>query len=425
MSSSVVHPCGCLRCRADEPHADRALHQHINLLVSRLDEQQRRWFVALEAERFGRGGETLLAQITGLDRRTIRRGRRELVAGLAKRPTERIRAPGGGRPAREVQDPQLLAALEALLAPETSGDPLGRRAKGKRSSLRHLSAALNAAGHPASRPTVERLLRQLGYSPKANARHTEARSSPPERDAQFRHIAEQRAQFQAAGEPIISVDTKKKELVGDFKNAGRTWRRTAEAVLVHDWPQDAIGQAIPYGVYDLISNRGFVCIGDCFDTPRFAVEAISDWWAEEGSRCFRQAERLLILADAGGSNSCRSRVWKAQIQEQLCDACGLTVTVCHYPPGCSKWNPIEHRLFSAISVNWAGVPLRTFETIVRYIAGTITAAGLHVTALLKRGGNETGERVSDEEMRRLRLASHAVCPAWNYTLSPRTNWNEE
>lgn len=415
--SSSFHPCGCSRCQAGEPHADRTLHQRINLLISRLDEQQRRWFVALEAERLGRGGETRLAQITGLNRRTIRRGRRELAAGLA----ERVRASGGGRPAREVQDPALLPTLEALLAPETAGDPMGRRAKAKRRSLHHLSAALSAAGHPASRPTVARLLRQLGYSPKVNARRTEARSSPPERDAQFRHIVEQRAQFQASGEPIISVDSKKKELVGDFKNAGRTWRRTAEAVLVHDWPQDAIGQAIPYGIYDLTNNRGFVCIGDCFDTPRFAVEAIRDWWADHGSRHFPQAERLLILADAGGSNSCRSRVWEAQLQEQLCDARGLTITVCHYPPGCSKWNPIEHRLFSAISVNWAGVPLRTFETIVRYIAGTVTAAGLRVAALLKRGGNETGERVSDDEIRRLHLAPHTVCPAWNYTLSPRTS----
>jgi Rhodopirellula transposase DDE domain len=210
MSSLVVRPCECPRCRAGEPHPDRVVHQHINLLVCRLDEQQRRWFVALEAERRGRGGDTLLAQITGLNRRTIRRGRRELAAGLAERPTERVRAPGGGRPAREAQDPALLPALEALLAPETAGDPMGRRAKAKRSSLQHLSAALSAAGHPASRPTVARLLRQLGCSPKVNARRAEARGSPPERDAQFRHIAEQREQFQAAGEPIISVDTKKK-----------------------------------------------------------------------------------------------------------------------------------------------------------------------------------------------------------------------
>jgi hypothetical protein len=208
-------------------------------------------------------------------------------------------------------------------------------------------------------------------------------------------------------------------LIGNFKNAGRTWCQTAEPVLVHDWPQDAIGQAVPYGVYDVSANRGYVCVGDCFDIPRFAVDAIGDWWCDEGCRRYRQAHRLLILADAGGSNSCRSRVWKAQLQEQLCDQCGLDVTVCHYPTGCSKWNPIEHRLFSHISLNWAGVPLRSFETVTRYIEGTETATGLRVKAVLKRGGNEIGERVSNEEMRRLHIQPHAICPAWNYTLHPR------
>jgi Rhodopirellula transposase DDE domain len=194
----------------------------------------------------------------------------------------------------------------------------------------------------------------------------------------------------------------------------------ADPVLVHDWPQDAVGQAIPDGLYELTKNHGYVAIGDCFDTPRFAVEAISDWWWQEGRHDFPEADRLLVLADAGGSNSCRSRVWKAQLPDQLCDAFGLEVTVCHYPTGCSKWNPIEHRLFSFISTNWAGVPLRRFDLVERSIAGTTTAAGLTVTAQLKRGGNETGEKVSNEEMRRLSLTPHSVCPEWNYTLSPRS-----
>jgi len=210
MRSSPVHSCACRRCRAHRPHPERALHRQINLLASRLDEQQRRWFVALEATRLGHGGEQRLAEITGLSPHTIRRGRRELDAGLADCPPDRVRAPGGGRPAREAQDPDLAPALATLLAEETAGDPMGRRARAKRSSLRHLSATLTAAGHAASRPTVSRLLRQLGYSPKLNARRTEARSSPPERDAQFQHIAEQRHAFQATGDPIISVDTKKK-----------------------------------------------------------------------------------------------------------------------------------------------------------------------------------------------------------------------
>lgn len=344
--------------------------------------------------RAGYGGDQRLAEITGLSPHTIRRGRRELTAGLADCPSDRVRVLGAGRPAREAQDPEITPVLEKLLVEETAGDPMGHRPKAKRRALRHLSTALGEAGHPASRPTVSRLLRQMGYSPKLNARRTETRSSPPERDAQFRHIAEQRHEFSAAGEPIISVDTKKKELVGNFRNTGQRWCKKADAVLVHDWPQDAVGQAIPYGIYETTTNRGYVCVGDCFDTPRFAVEAISHWWQDAGQRQFPDATRLLILAGAGGSNSCRSRVWKAQLQEQLADACELAVTVCHYPTGCSKWNPIEHRLFSQISLNWAGVPLRTFATVMRYITGTLTAAGLRVTGLLKRGGNETGERVS-------------------------------
>jgi hypothetical protein len=195
-------------------------------------------------------------------------------------------------------------------------------------------------------------------------------------------------------------------------------------VLVHDWPQDALGQAVPYGVYEVSSNVGFVCVGDCFDTPRFAADAIGDWWFLEGQKRYRDAHRLLILADAGGSNSCRSRVWKARLQE-LSDIAALPITVCHYPPGCSKWNPIEHRLFSHISLNWAGVPLRSFDTVIKYIEGTQTSKGLRVRAELKRGGNELGERVSNEEMKALRIGPHAVCPAWNYTISPRPRRPDE
>lgn len=208
-------------------------------------------------------------------------------------------------------------------------------------------------------------------------------------------------------------------MIGEFRNAGCAWCRTPEAVLTHDFPQDALGQAVPYGIYVLNDNHGYVCVGDCFDTPRFAVEAIRDWWWTEGYRRFRKAHQLLILADAGGSNSCRSRVWKTQLQRQLCDDGGLEVTVCHYPVGCSKWNPIEHRLFSHISLNWAGKPLRRFESLVRYIADTTTRTGLTVTGVLKRGGNETGERVSDAEMRHLQITPHPVCPQWNYTLRPQ------
>ncbi|KRB80994.1 hypothetical protein ASE07_24530 [Noviherbaspirillum sp. Root189] len=207
-------------------------------------------------------------------------------------------------------------------------------------------------------------------------------------------------------------------MIGNFKNAGRTWCKEADRVLVHDWPQDAIAQAVPYGVFEITSNTGYMFVGDCFDTPRFAVDAIRDWWICDGQKHYRKANRLLILADAGGSNSCRSRVWKAQLQE-LSDISELCITVCHYPPGCSKWNPIEHRLFSHISINWAGIPLRSFDTMLRYIEGTETESGLQVKAYLKRGGNETGERVSNEEMARLSITPHDVCPAWSYTIHPR------
>lgn len=208
-------------------------------------------------------------------------------------------------------------------------------------------------------------------------------------------------------------------MIGDFKNPGQAWRREPESVLVHDFPQDAVGQAIPYGIYEINHNHGFVRVGDCSDTPRFAVESVVDWWWSEGQRQFPQAQRLLILADAGGSNSCRSRVWKMQLQEQLCDASGLNVMVCHYPPGCSKWNPIEHRLFSFISMNWAGKPLRSFELMKSCIASTGTRTGLTVTARLHRGAYETGERVTNEEMGQLQIQQDAVCPQWNYTLQPR------
>jgi hypothetical protein len=209
-------------------------------------------------------------------------------------------------------------------------------------------------------------------------------------------------------------------LIGEFKNSGQAWCREPESVLVHDFPQDAIGQAIPFGIYEINHNHGFVRVGDCSDTPRFAAESVVDWWWSEGQRQFPREQRLLILADAGGSNSCRSRVWKAQLQEQLCDTSGLEVTVCHYPPGCSKWNPIEHRLFSFISLNWAGKPLRSFALMKAYIASTETRTGLTVTARLQRGAYEIGERVTDDDMRQLQIQHDAVCPQWNYTLQPRT-----
>jgi hypothetical protein len=307
-----------------------------------------------------------------------------------------------------------------MVAPETAGDPLSAQ-KWVRSSLRTLSARLTTAGHPVSPPTVGRLLKTLDYALHVNAKKIEASATHPQRAAQFDYIAQQRQAFTAAGRPILSVDTKKKELIGNFKNAGRTWSQEAEAVNVHDFRQQGLGRAVPYGIYDVTHNQGAVYVGSSGDTAELAVDALAQWWQTTGHAAFPQADHVLILADGGGSNGCRSRLWKRQLQERLCDDLGLTVTVCHYPTGCSTWNPIEHRLFGPISVNWAGQPLRTWETMLAYLRGTTTTTGLHVQAVRLDGVYDTGVRVSDTEMAALNLTPHDVCPTWNYTLRPRSD----
>jgi len=306
-----------------------------------------------------------------------------------------------------------------VVEPETAGEPTSDQ-KWVRSSLRELSGRLAGLGHAASPPTVGRLLRVLEYAPPANRTQREAGAGHPERDTQFEYLAQQRAAFRAAGQPMISVDTKKQELIGNFKNAGRAWGRAAEAVNVHDFRQDSLGRAVPYGIYDPVRNRGLVCVGQSGDTPRFAVGVIAQWWQDEGQAAFPGATELLVLADAGGSNGCGPRRWKHQLQEQLADRFGLTVTVCHYPTGCAKWNPIEDRLFGQISRNWAGQPLRTWETLLGHIRGTTTDTGLEVRADLDEQPYPTGEIVSKAEFASLNLERHPVCPTWNYTLRPRS-----
>jgi len=309
--------------------------------------------------------------------------------------------------------------LQAVVEPETAGDPVSAQ-KWVRSSLRHLSARLGAQDHPASPPTVARLLDKLGYALHVNAKKIEASAERPDRQTQFEHIAEQRAVFATAGLPIISVDTKKKELIGNFKNGGVAWSREAAAVNVHDFLQDALGRAVPYGIYEPLRNQGSVYVGQSADTPQFAVAVIARWWQDSGCLHYAPGAQLLILADGGGSNAYRSRLWKQQIQEQLCDRFGLTVTVCHYPTGCSKWNPVEHRLFGPISLNWAGQPLLDWETMLALIRGTTTTTGLAVEAFLHEGVYKTGGTVSDADMETLNIERHAVCPNWNYTLRPRS-----
>lgn len=310
------------------------------------------------------------------------------------------------------------SALLDMVEPETAGDPMSDH-KWVRSSLRSLSERLRQGGHVASAPTVSRLLKGNGYSLRVNAKEKDPRSQHPERDAQFRYIETQKQDFMASGDPIISVDTKKKELIGNFKNAGQAWRQDADTVNVHDFLSDADGRVAPYGIFDIQRNEGAVYVGLSADTPEFAVAAISRWWQEQGRCVYAQATRLLILADGGGSNGHRPRLWKEQLQSQLSDVTGLSLTVCHYPPGCSKWNPVEHRLFSHISINWTGRPLRTLETMLKWLRGTTTQTGLRVSAHVLEGLFQTGKKVSDALMKTLNLTRHATCPQWNYTIRPR------
>ncbi|HEY5868346.1 MAG TPA: ISAzo13 family transposase [Candidatus Tectomicrobia bacterium] len=308
--------------------------------------------------------------------------------------------------------------LLAMVEPETAGDPMSKH-KWVRSSLRSLRQRLGRAGHDASAPTIRRLLKKHDYSLRVNATEKDASAQHPDRDTQFRSIETQKQTFSAAGNPIISVDTKKKDRIGNFKNAGQAWCQEAEAVTVHDFLSDAVGRGTPYGILDVQRNEGAVYVGTSADTPEFAVEAIARWGHDHGPTTYPEATDLWILADAGGSNGCRPRLWKAQVQSHLSDALGLSVTVCHYPTGCSKWNPIEHRLFSQISINWAGKPLRTFATMLGFIRGTTTHTGLTVSAHLLEGIFETGKKVSDAVTKTLHMTRHAICPQWNYTMHPR------
>lgn len=300
---------------------------------------------------------------------------------------------------------------------EVVGDPVSDK-KQVCSSLRHLSKALSKLGFDMGYVTVGRLLKDLGFSLKGNRK--ESTGPPhPDRDRQFRYIKRVKKLFVAAGHPVISVDTKKKELIGNFKNQGRTWCREAEEVNVHDFLGEAEGRAVPYGIYDVVHNLGYVAVGTSADTSEFAVDAIC-WWLElEDRPSFLDESKLLILSDAGGSDGCRFRLWKRQLQEEVADRLGIEVMVCHYPTGASKWNPVEHRLFSYISLNWAGNPLRSFEVMLNYIQGTTTRAGLKVKAVLLDREYEKGVKVSDQEMDALNLHRRRVCPRWNYVFKPR------
>jgi hypothetical protein len=385
-----------------------------------MDERVRRQWAAAEARELGWGGVTMVAQATGLSRTTIAAGLHELELPGAERSVEalRVRRPGGGRKALAVVDPGLLAALEALIEPTTRGDPESPL-RWTCKSTRRLADELTRQRHRVGANTVASLLRQAGYSLQAN-RKTREGAAHPDRNAQFEHINAQVRRFQDRDLPAISVDTKKKELVGDFKNAGRTWRPqgSPEDVRVHDFLDKRLGKVIPYGVYDMINNQGWVSVGIDHDTAQFAVNSIRQWWKQMGRRRFPHAAELLITADGGGSNSPRSRLWKVSLQA-LADELGLKLQLSHFPPGTSKWNRVEHRLFSFITQNWRGRPLVSHQTVVSLIASTTTRGGLIVKAALDTNRYETAVKVTDQELQQLRLKPHRFHGDWNYSLIPR------
>jgi len=388
-------------------------------IYNSLNESQRRWYASEKALALGRGGISRIGALTGLSRTTITKGIRELKSKKQLDTSQRIRQPGSGRKKLTESTPSLVKELKAILEENTLGDPMSLL-RWTTKSTRNLSGEMTRKGHPLSAMSVCNLLHELGYSLQGNHKTKEGEDHP-DRDAQFRRINERAKAFRASGNPIISVDTKKKERVGEFKNAGKTWETKGfpKEVNTYDYPHLGIGTACPYGVYDPERNEGMVNVGMSHDTAEFAVESIRQWWKKFGCRHYPKAKRLLICADGGGSNGCRNRAWKYHIQN-LSDKTGLSIFVCHYPPGTSKWNKIEHRMFSFISLNWKGQPLVNFETVVNLIGGTKTRSGLKIKSQLDTRTYEKGLKISDAEMESLSITYDDRYPKWNYMLSPRT-----
>jgi hypothetical protein len=394
----------------------RVLAAKFAVIFPHLDERQRRLLMGAEARALGHGGIRLVARAAGVREATVSLGVDELEAGAE--PLGRARRPGGGRKRAADLDPGLLPALLALVEPDERGDPMSPL-RWTTKATRSLAAELTAQGRKVSAGTVGDLLRAEGFSLQANSKTVEGKQHP-DRDGQFRYISEQVKAHQGTADPVISVDTKKKELVGEFSNAGRQWRPKGRpaATLVHDFPDDAVGKAVPYGIYDITANAGWVSVGTDHDTAAFAVESVRRWWKSAGQEQYPLARRLLVTADAGGSNGYRTRAWKAGLAALALET-GLEVTVCHFPPGTSKWNKVEHRLFSHITMNWRGRPLTSHEVVVNTIAATTTRAGLRVRAELDDGEYATGLQVSDAQMKALPLERHDWHGDWNYTLHPR------
>jgi Rhodopirellula transposase DDE domain len=400
-----------------EAHVVEWIRQKFANIAHDLDERGRRRWAASEALSLGRGGISAVAVATGISDRTIRNGIKELNDPNPLSPTRRRRL-GGGRKSRTDEQPGLIAALEKLVEPDSRGDPQSSL-RWTCKSTRALARALKAGGFEVSRTKVGQLLKSSGFSLQSN-RKTREGAQHADRNAQFEHIAKRVKARQRCGEPALSVDTKKKEVLGNLKNPGKTYRRKRNPVKVnvHDFPDPELGKAIPYGVYDLIHNEAGVSVGITHDTAEFAVEAIRRWWYRLGTKRYRNPRRLLITADSGGSNSSRNRLWKTELQK-LADETGMIIEVCHFPPGTSKWNKIEHRVFCHITRNWRGVPLETAEIVVELIGSTRTETGLEVHCWLDEDQYDKGRKVTDTEMQELLIKPNAFHGEWNYEIRPR------
>lgn len=408
---------------ADETTASGEFKLWLKIYHS-LNESQRRWYASEKAIAWGRGGISRVSQLTGLSRTTITQGVRELKSDKPLEASARIRQAGGGRKRLTESNPALIQEIKAILEQNTLGDPMNM-IKWTTKSTRNLAEEITRHGQPISAMSVCHLLHELGYSLQGNYKNKEGEEHP-DRDDQFRQINETAKSFRASGDPIISVDTKKKERVGEFKNPGQTWeiKGSPKKVNVYDYPNLGLGVACPSGIYDPARNEGMVNVGMSHDTAEFAVESLRQWWNQFGCVHYRQAKRLLICADGGGSNGSRNRLWKYHLQK-LSDETGLSISVCHYPPGTSKWNKIEHRMFSFISLNWKGQPLVNFETVVNLIGGTKTRTGLRVNSQLDTKVYEKGVKISEAEMEALAINYNDQYPKWNYTFSPRVENNSQ
>jgi hypothetical protein len=397
--------------------SEEQLTEFFSAVMPLLDERQRRVVAGASAKMFGRGGASTVARAAAMSRNTVITGANEVSSGEAA-PSPRVRREGGGRKALIDKDPNLLLELDDLVSPEARGDPMSPLRWTSKSTY-HLADALRAKGFPISPRTVSELLGDMGYSLQATSKQKEG-AQHVDRDAQFRHINETAVAFMADGQPVISVDAKKKELVGEYSNAGKEYqpKKTPTRTKVHDFIDPEMGKAIPYGVYDLGADEGWVSVGDDADTAGFAVATIGRWWAQMGRLRYPEATRLLVCADAGGSNGYRIRAWKVELAK-LASETGLEITVCHYPPGTSKWNKIEHRLFSFITMNWRGRPLTSYRVIVQLIANTTTKKGLKVNAELDQGHYPTGVKITNKELAAVPLTRDEFQGAWNYTVHPQ------